>query len=211
MPDFHHENALGRQNGTLIAGIDEVGRGPLAGPVVAAALIWPHDADHADLWQRIDDSKKLSAIKRDALADEIMASSAIWSIGSASVEEIDTHNILQATFIAMRRALDGLATAPAHCVIDGNRGPKNWPTPSTMIVGGDGHSLSIAAASIIAKVHRDRLMQELATAHPHYGWESNAGYGTRVHMEGLDRHGVTVHHRRSFAPIRAIIERDLAA
>ena len=206
MPSFLHEDKMGRTKGVLIAGIDEVGRGPLAGPVIAAAVIWPCATDHTALWQRIDDSKKLTAAKREILSEEIKAT-ALWAIGEASVAEIDAINILNATFLAMRRALAALSVQPTHALIDGNRVPRDFPVAATAIVKGDSHSLSIAAASIVAKVHRDRLMAELAHAHPHYGWERNAGYGTATHMAGLAAHGATPHHRASFAPIAAILNK----
>lgn len=201
MPDFSIENQHGRLNGALIAGVDEAGRGPLAGPVVAGAVIWKHDCAHDALWAQIDDSKKLTA-KRRAKLCEAVKDCAIWSVGIASVEEIDTFNILQATVIAMQRAVSGLAHAPSLCLIDGSYTPKKFPAAIKTVVKGDSLSLSIAAASIIAKVTRDVMMEELHAAYPQYGWLGNAGYGTAAHLAALAEHGATPHHRRSFAPIR---------
>jgi ribonuclease HII len=197
MPDFSYETAAGA---SPVAGVDEVGRGPLAGPVVAAAVI----LDPARIPDGLRDSKKLTAARRDALALEIEAT-AQMSIAEASVTEIDQINILQATFLAMRRALAGLPTTPAFALIDGNRMPPDLPCPARTIIKGDDLSVSIAAASIIAKVYRDRMMQDLAAQFPGYGWEKNAGYGTKQHLEALACLGVTPHHRRSFKPIHNIL------
>ena len=200
-PDLSHERALGG----IVAGVDEAGRGPWAGPVVAAAVIITSKA----IPDGINDSKKLKPAKRDALFDHILASCQC-GIGSASVEEIDTLNILQATKLAMRRAVEALPVRPTHALVDGNQ-PPAMPCPVTTLVGGDALSLSIAAASIIAKVTRDRLMCELARDFPGYGWERNAGYGTATHQKGLATLGVSVHHRRSFAPIKALLHATQAA
>ncbi len=186
-----------------VAGIDEVGRGPWAGPVVAAAVI-VRAALPDGIARKIDDSKKLNAAAREALVDAL-APYATIGIGRADVEEIDTLNILKATHLAMRRAVDALGCVPARAVVDGNSLPP-LPCPSAPVIGGDALILEIAAASIVAKVARDRLMRELATAHPGYGWERNAGYGTAEHRAGLARLGVTAYHRRSFAPIRAFLQ-----
>ncbi len=191
--DFSREQALGG----LVAGVDEVGRGPLAGPVVAAAVII---RDPALLPDGIADSKKLSAARRDALAAAIVAS-CDTAIGMASVAEIDSINILQATWLAMTRAVAGLASSPGHVLVDGNRLPK-WHWPATAIVGGDACSLSIAAASIIAKVHRDGLMCTLDRDCPGYDWARNMGYGTPAHLAALRALGPSLHHRQSFAPVR---------
>jgi ribonuclease HII len=193
-PDLSFEHAVSG----IVCGIDEAGRGPLAGPVVAAAVILPA-ALPAILRDQLDDSKKLSAKKRDALF-EIIQATAIIGVGRAEVGEIDRVNILQATFLAMRRALDGLGQEVACALIDGNQTPP-MPCPVQCIVKGDGRSLSIAAASIIAKVTRDRIMLALAVEHPGYGWDRNAGYGTLEHRQAIQRLGITAHHRRSFAPI----------
>ncbi len=188
----------------LVAGIDEVGRGPWAGPVVAAAVILAGGLPERAA-RRIDDSKKLSAASREALF-EVLATHAIIGVGHASVEEIDALNILKATHLAMRRAVDALGTVPSRAMVDGNSLPALLPCPATPLIGGDALVLEIAAASIIATVPRDRLMRELAEAHPGYGWERNAGYGTAEHRDGLARFGVTAYHRRSFAPIRAFLK-----
>ena len=178
----------------MIAGVDEAGRGPLAGPVVAAAVVLC-DAGIAGL----DDSKKLSAKKRGVLETAIKASCR-WSVGMASVEEIDEINILQATMLAMTRAVDGLAKEPRNVLVDGNRLPK-WRYRAEAIIGGDALHPCISAASIIAKEHRDRLMVEAAARFPGYGWVSNKGYGSAQHMAALRELGPTPLHRRSFAPV----------
>ncbi|EME71212.1 ribonuclease HII [Paramagnetospirillum caucaseum] len=195
MPDL----ALESEIGGIVCGIDEVGRGPLAGPVVAAAVILDPACLPKALLERLDDSKKLSKRLREELAELVPATATI-GFGEASVEEIDRLNILQATFLAMRRAYDSLGRDCACALVDGNRPPK-LSCPIRCVVGGDGLSLSIAAASVVAKVRRDALMAELARAHPDFGWERNAGYGTAEHLAALKRLGPTPHHRRSFAPV----------
>ena len=194
-PDFSIESGLSG----IIAGVDEAGRGPWAGPVVAAAVILQRTTTITG----INDSKKLNAAKREALHDLILAS-CITGIGIASVEEIDTLNILGATKLAMCRAVEQLSSVPDIALVDGNRAPALTCKVQT-VVRGDAISLSIAAASIIAKVTRDRIMQALALECPGYGWERNAGYGTAQHQAGLASLGVTAHHRRSFAPIRNLL------
>jgi ribonuclease HII len=184
----------------MIAGVDEAGRGPWAGPVVAAAVILQGPVPAG-----LDDSKKLSARRRQALFDALRASDCRIGVGQASVAEIDALNILQATYLAMTRAVDALGVEPALLLVDGNRLPK-WRWPARAIVGGDGLEPCISAASIIAKVTRDAIMAELDAQHPGYGWAANQGYGTAAHAEALGRLGVTAQHRRSFAPIRALIE-----
>ncbi|MSO74825.1 MAG: ribonuclease HII [Alphaproteobacteria bacterium] len=186
-----------------VAGIDEVGRGPWAGPVVAAAVML-NGALPENVARRIDDSKKLSAATRQALF-EALAPHATIGIGQASVDEIDALNILNATHLAMQRAVEALGTVPSRAMVDGNSLPT-LPCPATPVIGGDALVLEIAAASIIAKVCRDRLMAALGAAHPGYGWERNAGYGTAEHRAGLAQYGVTAHHRRSFAPIRMFLQ-----
>lgn len=186
----------------LIAGVDEVGRGPFAGPVVAAAVILDRDNIPAG----IHDSKKVPRAKRETLYEQIIET-ALVGIGEATVEEIDRLNILEASLLAMRRAIDALPYRPDVALIDGNRDPR-LDIRSRLIVGGDARCLSIAAASIVAKVTRDRKMCELARQFPHYGWEKNAGYGTAEHLKGLRLHGVTPQHRRSFAPIRKLLSED---
>ena len=190
----------------VLCGIDEVGRGPLAGPVTAAAVILPDQPDFLSALDGLNDSKKLSAKKRTHFFDLIMGHCDV-GIGHASVEEIDTHNILQATFIAMKRAVEALPEKPTHALIDGNRVPAMEGIECTPIIGGDAIEPCIMAASVVAKVTRDRLMIELAQDHPYYGWERNAGYGTKAHLEGLQSHGVTQHHRRSFAPIKRALQK----
>lgn len=198
MPDFSFEQEVP----TPVAGIDEAGRGPWAGPVVAAAVILdPHNFPAG-----LNDSKKLSARKRESLFDELQNCAQI-GVGLASVEEIDNINILQATFLAMQRAVDNLPAKPAFLLVDGNQKPP-IDLPLKTITKGDSRSFSIAAASIIAKNHRDSLMRELANTYPDYGWEKNAGYGTAQHRDALNLVGITPHHRRSFAPIRKILTQD---
>jgi ribonuclease HII len=198
MPDLLHEIALGAPH-RPVAGIDEVGRGPLAGPVTAAAVILPRELDPA-LAGALADSKTLTRARREWLAPRISAV-AIVGIGWATVEEVDSVNILQATFLAMIRALESLSVTPDAVLVDGNRLPPRLPCPGRAVVDGDALCLSIAAASIVAKVVRDNEMLRLAAHHPGYGWEQNAGYGTPEHLDALDRLGVTTHHRRSFAPV----------
>jgi ribonuclease HII len=196
--------ALAQQAGLLfesaddvICGVDEAGRGPLAGPVVAAAVI----LDPARPIAGLDDSKALTAKARDALYDLIVERSLAWSVAAASVEEIDTLNILHATMLAMRRAVEGLAVTPTLAKIDGNRCPV-LPVRSEAVIGGDALVPSISAASIIAKVTRDRMLLELHDAFPVYGFDAHAGYGTPQHLSALREHGPCEHHRRSFAPVR---------
>ncbi|TNE41462.1 MAG: ribonuclease HII [Alphaproteobacteria bacterium] len=195
-PDFSFEAEMpGR-----ICGVDEVGRGPFAGPVVAAAVM----LDPKNIPDGIEDSKRLSKLARERLFD-ILIKTALVGIGEASVEEIDDLNILNASLLAMRRAVSGLPEVPDGALVDGNRDPK-LGLPTRLIVKGDALSLSIAAASIVAKVTRDRKMCEFATKYPQYGWEKNSGYGTAEHRKGLRDFGVTPLHRRSFAPIRALLD-----
>jgi len=199
-PDWSSEQAMIRRYGTLVCGVDEVGRGPLAGPVVAAAVILNVDNIPAGL----NDSKKLTEKKRNILYERILDTAISVSIAEASVEEIDDINILQASLLAMRRAVLGLAPIATSALIDGNKDPGlNIPTET--LIKGDRRSLSVAAASIIAKVFRDRLMKKLAEEHPEYGWDKNAGYGVPKHLGALKLVGTTRHHRRSFAPIRNIL------
>lgn len=202
-PDFRFEEAALRTGARAIAGVDEVGRGPLAGPVTAAAVIL--DADNIP--EGLNDSKALGMARREALA-EALESCAIVSVAHASVEEIDKINILQASFLAMRRAVEGLRRPADHLLIDGNRRPPWAPNSSECIVKGDARSLSIAAASIVAKVSRDKIMESLAQHFPGYGWDKNAGYPTKSHKEALIRLGVTPHHRRSFKPVHNILYQE---
>lgn len=200
MPDYAFEKDLIARGLRVIAGVDEVGRGPLAGPVVAAAVI----LDPKAIPDGLDDSKRLSKIHRAAL-EALLIRSAKIGLGSASVEEIDRINILQATYLAMHRAIDALPCRPDHLLIDGNRLPPGLPCPATPLIKGDSRSVSIAAASIIAKNHRDQGMVDLAQQHPQYGWDRNVGYGTAEHMLALKCHGATLHHRRSFKPVHNIL------
>ena len=202
MPHFDRE----RRVVGPVAGVDEVGRGPLAGPVYACAVI----LDPARLPTGIDDSKSLSEAKRESAFAQVMESALSVGIGVADVAEIDALNILQATMLAMRRAVDELAIAPAHVLVDGNRLPA-LPCPGDAIIGGDATVLSIAAASIIAKVTRDRVMCELDALHPGYHWSRNKGYGTADHVSALQRLGACVHHRKTFAPVAHILMTTRAA
>ncbi len=209
MPDFTQEDAARAEGHLRVAGIDEAGRGPWAGPVLAAAVILAPEALPAELLGRLDDSKKLSAKRRDTLFETLSGlaregGGVEIGVGDAEVREIDRMNILQASLLAMRRAVDRLETPPDYALIDGNYKPR-LACRAHAIVKGDQISLSIAAASIIAKVTRDRLMATLAALHPGYGWERNKGYGTAEHQAGLDKLGVTPHHRKSFAPIHKIL------
>jgi len=208
MPDFSFEDAARREGFGLIAGIDEAGRGPWAGPVIAAAVVLDRARLDPELRASLDDSKKLLPARRSELFGRIEACAAIGvahvGIGRAEVEEIDRLNILRATLLAMRRALDALPVRPDVALVDGNRAPE-LPCPARCIVGGDACSLSIAAASIVAKVTRDAEMAALARAHPGYGWERNAGYGTAEHRAALASLGPSPAHRRSFRPIAALL------
>ncbi len=201
MPDYTLERAAGG----IVAGVDEAGRGPLAGPVMAGAAILDPDTADPTLLAALDDSKKLSEPVRVQLYAALCQSPGVTiATGEASVEEIDCHNILQATFLAMQRALTALNRPVDLALIDGNRTPV-LTCPARAVVKGDNLSWSIAAASIAAKVTRDARMTELAGAFPGYGWENNAGYGTAAHRAALVRLGPTPHHRRSFAPVRALL------
>ena len=193
--DFSRERALRARGIFLVAGIDEAGRGPLAGPVVAAAVILPEHFDARGL----DDSKKLGPRRRETLCERILGGAeAVWA--EVSAEEIDRLNILRATHLAMARAVAALPRAPGHALVDGL--PVNGlPVPHTAVVGGDGLSLSIAAASIVAKVARDRLMRDLDAIYPKYGFCRHKGYGVPEHLEALRKHGPCPAHRRSFAPV----------
>jgi ribonuclease HII len=199
-PDYSRETALIAQGLTRIAGVDEVGRGPLAGPVTAAAVV----LDPARLPEGLNDSKILTAKRREALLLEILATAEV-SVAHASVAEIDSLNILRASHLAMERALAGLPRPPDHALIDGNMIPRGLTLPATAIVKGDALSLSIAAASIAAKIARDRIMWDLAQQYPGYGWDRNAGYPSKSHRLALQDIGVTPHHRRSFKPVHNIL------
>ena len=183
-----------------VAGVDEAGRGPLAGPVLAAVVI----LEPADIPDGLDDSKRVGRTLREALHDEIMAR-AIVGVGQASVEEIDEINILKASHLAMMRALAALPAPPDHVLVDGPHLPVGLTLPATGLVRGDALSLSIAAASIVAKVTRDRIMVDLSQQCPGYGWETNMGYGSKSHIAALQDLGASPHHRRSFAPVHQIL------
>lgn len=185
----------------LVAGIDEAGRGPLAGPVVAAAVVL-HPRRPID---GLADSKTLTAARRAALEADIKTRALSWAVAAAEVAEIDQLNILGATMLAMRRAVDALRPAPARALVDGNRVPA-LPCPAEAVVGGDALHAAISAASILAKESRDRRMRALARAWPQYGFERHKGYPTRAHLEALQRHGASRHHRLSFAPVRRVVE-----
>lgn len=202
MPTWKIENSI---NGT-VCGVDEAGRGPWIGPVVAGAVIFLTRKINPDILANIDDSKKLTAKKREKLYDllllEAQAGNLTYGIGMASATEIDTLNILQATFLAMKRAITKLNPQPTHALIDGNRLPNDFSCAASCYVGGDARSYSIAAASVLAKVYRDNLMKKLAIIYPGYGFEKNAGYGTKEHIEGLKKYGITPEHRKSYKPIK---------
>lgn len=196
-PDMSEELAAQAEGHARVCGIDEAGRGPLAGPVVAAAVILPPGYELPGL----NDSKKLTARKREQLYTALMEDERVQKcIAQATVAEIDELNILRATHLAMRRAAEGLPGGVDFCLIDGLPVP-GFPLPSRSLVKGDARCLSIAAASILAKVWRDHYMQELHREFPAYGFDRHAGYGTRAHMQAIHEHGVTIHHRRTFAPV----------
>ena len=194
------ERDLRTQHGPLIAGVDEVGRGPLAGPVVACAVVMPPERR---AMPGINDSKQLTAKKREQLAVRILANAVGIGIGAASVREIDRFNILQASVLAMRRALRRLPVAPNHVVVDG-RALRTLEIVHTAVIHGDARCYSIACASIVAKITRDRVMRALATRYPGYLWDENVGYATVAHLRGIAERGITPHHRRSFLPVRQL-------
>jgi ribonuclease HII len=199
MPDYVFETELACR----VAGVDEVGRGPLAGPVTAAAVV----LDPARIPDGLNDSKKLTARARERLYGELMECAEV-SVAHASVAEIDELNILRASHLAMERALAGLEHAPEHALIDGNMIPRGLALPATAVIKGDARSVSISAASIVAKICRDRVLVDLAQHHPGYGWETNMGYASKKHMDALAKLGVTPHHRRSFKPIHNILYQE---
>ena len=208
LPTFEFEEDLQAQGYLNIAGVDEVGRGPLAGPVFAAAVI----LDPRHIPNGLNDSKKLSAAKREILLKAIMEHAEV-SIASASEREIETINILQASHLAMVRAVHNLKKRPDHVLVDGNLIPRNLEIPATALIKGDSRSVSIAAASIVAKISRDFVMCDLGQQFPGYGWEKNAGYPTAQHLKALQDLGVTPHHRRTFKPVHNILyqEKKLSA
>ncbi|WP_424977267.1 ribonuclease HII [Leisingera sp. S232] len=202
-PDYSLETAAHDKGFFRVAGVDEVGRGPLAGPVTAAAVV----LDVAAIPEGLNDSKKLSLKKRQALEEGILASGQS-AVAHASVEEIDSLNILRASHLAMERAVAALDPAPDYLLIDGNLIPKGLSLPAEAVIKGDAKSLSIAAASILAKLARDRIMVDLAQQFPGYGWEKNAGYPSKQHRDALVNLGVTPHHRRSFKPVHNILYQE---
>ncbi len=203
IPDLSFEVAALARGHARVAGVDEAGRGPLCGPVVAAAV----RLDPARIPEGLNDSKALSASRRESLFAALCAVADLaWA--EASVAEIDEHNILRASHLAMERALAGLPGGADYALIDGNMIPRGLALPAEAVVKGDARSLSIAAASIVAKVARDRIMVDLAQQHPGYGWERNAGYPTRDHLAALRDLGPTPHHRRSFRPVHNILYQD---
>lgn len=193
MLDYSYEIAAHEKGYKVVCGIDEAGRGPLAGPVFAAAVILPENYSHPVL----NDSKKLSEKKRDAVYDDIIKDAVCYSVGIATEEEIDEINILNATFLAMKRAVEGLSIKPDFAYIDGNQYPKTGVNEET-IVKGDGKCISVAAASIIAKVSRDRFMLEIDKQYPEYQFSKHKGYGTKLHYEMIEKYGVSKVHRRTF-------------
>ena len=200
LPHFRRERFLMKRGTGLVAGIDEVGRGPLAGPVCAAAVV----LDPARIPKRLNDSKQLQPDIREALYDEIMDRALSVGVAFASAAEIDCINIRQATHLAMRRALAGLGTVPGYVLVDGNDLPSCLICEGETLIKGDASSASIAAASIVAKVTRDRLMRRLCAVHPVYGFSRHVGYPTREHLAALADHGACAFHRMSFAPVRAL-------
>ncbi len=199
-----HEQACGGP----VCGLDEVGRAPLAGPVVAACVHIPMEHMRLRFWSKVRDSKQVPVMLREEL-HALITANACYGIGQASVEEIDGLNIHHASLLAMARAQEAMTRAfgimPELALVDGKFIPKSLPCPATAIVGGDDISRSIAAASIVAKVHRDRMMKALHMDYPHFGWDRNAGYPTPEHIKALRQHGPTVHHRRSFGVVRELI------
>ncbi len=194
MPDYSFEQAAMSKGFETVCGVDEAGRGPLAGPVCAAAVILPCGLQIEGL----NDSKKLSEKKREQLYGIITEKAVAWSVAFGSVEEIESVNILEATFLAMNRAVSGLEVKPSFALVDGNRVPKGMTVPCEMVVKGDAKSCSIAAASIIAKVTRDRLLLQYAKEYPEYGFEKHKGYGTAAHYAAIERYGILPIHRKSF-------------
>jgi ribonuclease HII len=200
MPHYIYESRFLKTMPGPIAGVDEAGRGPLAGPVVAAAVI----LDRKKMPKGLNDSKQLDADTREELYGVIVEKAVAWGVGIGTVDEIDLVNIRQATHLAMARAVRELKVAAMFALVDGNDAPA-LPCPCDTLVDGDAKSVSIAAASIIAKVTRDRMMRSLHYEHPHYGWFNNKGYGTPDHFAGLEKHGPCHHHRRSFGPIHNML------
>ncbi|MCL1786024.1 MAG: ribonuclease HII [Alphaproteobacteria bacterium] len=202
LPDFSFELESGFET---VAGVDEAGRGPLCGPVVAAAVVFPNQkSEIINQKLKINDSKKMSAAQRASAYDWIMANCAV-GVGQCSPAEIDEINILQASMLAMRRAIGALAVRPEFVLVDGNRMPAD--VRGRAIVKGDSKSLSIAAASIIAKETRDKIMRDLAEKFPMYGWDKNAGYPTASHLQAIEKYGINEHYRKTFSPVAKIVRR----
>lgn len=202
-PDFSFEQQANAQGFLRVAGVDEVGRGPLAGPVTAAAVV----LDPSHIPEGLNDSKQLTAKRRAVLLEQLLAHADV-SVAHATVQEIDTHNILRASHIAMLRAVQGLKHPADFALIDGNMVPRGLNIPAETVVKGDARSVSIAAASIAAKIARDEIMQQLGAEFPGYGWETNAGYPTPSHKAALAELGVTPHHRHSFKPVHNILYQE---
>ncbi len=206
MPNFELEDTV---NG-IVAGVDEAGRGPWVGPVVAGCAVFLAREVDVRLLQNLNDSKKLSKKKRemlyDLLLEEQKKGTMLLGIGEASAQEIDDINILNASFLAMKRAIEKAQVKPDLVLVDGNREPKDFGFNTRAVIKGDAKSYSISAASILAKVYRDRLMEEMAKKYAGYGFEKNAGYGTKAHIEGLKKFGVTPEHRKSYAPIKEFLK-----
>lgn len=196
-PTLEREQALWDKGYAVVAGLDEVGRGPLAGPVIAAAVVFPPGQLCID---GLNDSKLLTPLARELLQEEVKRQASAWTLGAASVKEIDRLNIRRATILAMQRAISRLPYPPDHILVDGNPVPE-LGSPHEAIVKGDRLCQSIAAASVIAKCVRDGLMEKLAKRYPEFSWDSNKGYGTAAHLSALDEHGPTEHHRKTFSPV----------
>ena len=199
MPDFELED----MHDGPVFGLDEVGRGPLAGPVVAACVYIPPEARTLSFISELKDSKKIAKPKLETLYT-LITQHCEWTVAEVSVVEIDEINILQASLKAMRLSLETMNVKPCHALVDGNKMPE-LPCHARTVIKGDNKSYSIAAASIVAKITRDRIMKQLHQEFPYYGWDTNAGYGSQAHLAGIDRHGITNHHRKSYAPIKNFI------
>ncbi len=207
MPDFLLEDEVGKG---VVAGVDEAGRGPWVGPVVAGCAVFVSREVNMLLLDNLNDSKKLSKKKRvilyDLLHQEAHRGTMRLGIGLVSAQEIDNINILNASFLAMKRAIENANVDPDLVLVDGNRTPKDFGYSARAVVKGDAKSYSVAAASILAKVYRDRLMEKMAVQYPGYGFEKNAGYGTKTHIEGLKKLGITPEHRKSYAPVKKFLK-----
>ena len=206
MPNFELEDSVEG----VVAGVDEAGRGPWVGPVVAGCVVFVNRNVDVRLLENLNDSKKISKKKREMLYELLHAEAEkgniLIGIGEASAQEIDDINILNASFLAMKRAIEKANVKPDMVLIDGNREPKDFGCKVKAVVKGDAKSYSISGASILAKVYRDKLLDEMAKKYPYYGFEKNAGYGTKAHIEGLEKYGITPEHRKSYAPIKAFLK-----